>query len=153
MRHSSPAFVFMAIFMRQDYLFGLGGSNKGTVVGNIAKDLKISVQELESRILQLVSGSNRKYFDVNLKTGALFVNERIDREELCFALQQCALNLEAVVHNPHSLYRIEINVLDVNDNSPYFRDSVITINVTEDVVPGERFHLPVAEDTTLALMH
>lgn len=89
--------------------------NKGTVVGNIAKDLKISVQELESRILQLVSGSNRKFFDVNLKTGALFVNEIIDREELCFANQQCALNLEAVVQNPHSLYRIEVNVLDVND--------------------------------------
>uniref|UniRef100_A0A8C1LPE8 Protocadherin alpha subfamily C, 2 n=1 Tax=Cyprinus carpio TaxID=7962 RepID=A0A8C1LPE8_CYPCA len=125
--------------------------NKGTVVGNIAKDLKISVQELESRILQLVSGSNRKYFDVNLKTGALFVNERIDREELCFALQQCALNLEAVVQNPHSLYRIEINVLDVNDIAPYFVDSVITINITEDVVPGERFHLPVAEDNDIGI--
>ncbi|XP_016383774.1 protocadherin alpha-2-like [Sinocyclocheilus rhinocerous] len=123
--------------------------NKGTVVGNIAKDLKISV--LESRILQLVSGSNRKYFDLDLKTGALFVNERIDREELCFDLQQCALNLEAVVQNPHSLYRIEINVLDVNDIAPYFVDSVITINITEDVVPGERFHLPVAEDNDIGI--
>ncbi|XP_050976426.1 protocadherin alpha-2 isoform X4 [Labeo rohita] len=125
--------------------------NKGTVVGNIAKDLKISVQELESRILQLVSGSNRKYFDMNLKTGALFVNERIDREELCFAHQQCSLNLEAVVQNPHSLYRIEINVLDVNDNAPYFVDSAITINITEDVVPGARFHLPVAEDNDIGI--
>uniref|UniRef100_A0A673FEM6 Cadherin domain-containing protein n=1 Tax=Sinocyclocheilus rhinocerous TaxID=307959 RepID=A0A673FEM6_9TELE len=125
--------------------------NKGTVVGNIAKDLKISVQELESRILQLVAGSNRKYFDVNLKTGALFVNERIDREELCFAHQQCALNLEAVIQNPHSLYRIEINVLDVNDNAPYFVDNVITINITEDVVPGARFHIPVAEDNDIGI--
>ncbi|XP_051540578.1 protocadherin alpha-2-like [Myxocyprinus asiaticus] len=120
--------------------------NKGTVVGNIAKDLKMSVQELESRVLQLVSGSNRKYFEVNFKTGSLFVNERIDREELCVAHQQCSLNLEAVVQNPYSLYRIEIIILDVNDNSPYFVDSLITINITEDVVPGARFHLPVAED-------
>ncbi|XP_016128939.1 protocadherin alpha-2-like [Sinocyclocheilus grahami] len=125
--------------------------NKGTVVGNIAKDLKISVKELESRILQLVTGSNRKYFDVNLKTGALFVNERIDREELCFAHQQCALNLEAVIQNPHSLYRIEINVLDVNDNAPYFVDNVITINITEDVVSGARFHIPVAEDDDIGI--
>ncbi|XP_051972385.1 protocadherin alpha-2-like isoform X2 [Xyrauchen texanus] len=120
--------------------------NKGTVVGNIATDLKISVQELETRVLQLVSGSNRKYFDVNFKTGSLFVNERIDREELCVSHQQCALNLEAVVQNPYSLNRIEIIILDVNDNSPYFVDSLITINITEDVVPGARFHLPVAED-------
>ncbi|XP_055064627.2 protocadherin alpha-2 isoform X4 [Misgurnus anguillicaudatus] len=120
--------------------------NKGTIVGNIAKDLKISVQDLESRVLQLVSGSNRKYFDVNFKTGALFVNERIDREDLCSDQQQCALNLEAVVQNPHSLYRIEINILDDNDNAPYFVDNIITLNITEDVVPGDRFHLPVAED-------
>ncbi|KAI7793302.1 protocadherin alpha-2-like isoform X30 [Triplophysa rosa] len=125
--------------------------NKGTVVGNIAKDLRIGVQDLESRVLQLVSGSNRKYFDVNFKTGALIVNERIDREDLCSDHQQCALNLEAVLQNPHSLHRIEINVLDVNDNSPYFVDSRITINITEDVIPGARFHLPVAEDNDIGI--
>ncbi|XP_053097310.1 protocadherin alpha-13-like isoform X38 [Pangasianodon hypophthalmus] len=121
--------------------------NKGTVVGNIAKDLKISVHELESRIFQIVSGStNKKYFDVNLKTGALFVNDRIDREEFCERSQRCVMNVEALAQNPHSLYRIEINILDINDNAPSFLDNSITINITEDASPGDRFHLPVAED-------
>ena len=88
--------------------------NKGTVVGNIAKDLNLSVQEVETRMLQIVSGANKKYFDVNQKTGALFVNERIDREELCGTGEKCILNIEALAHNPHSLYRIEINILDIN---------------------------------------
>ncbi|XP_072515588.1 protocadherin alpha-2-like isoform X3 [Salminus brasiliensis] len=120
--------------------------DKGTVVGNIAKDLKISVHELESRMFQIVSVSNKKYFDVNMKTGALFVNERIDREEFCEHNQRCVVNVEALAQNPHRLYPIEINVVDVNDNAPRFLDSSLTMNITEDASPGDRFHLPVAED-------
>ncbi|TSV15254.1 Protocadherin alpha-13 [Bagarius yarrelli] len=121
--------------------------NKGTVVGNIAKDLKISVHELESRMFHIVSGStNKKYFEVNLKTGALFVNDRIDREEFCDRSQRCVLNVEALTQNPHSLHRIEINILDINDNAPKFLDGTLTMNIAEDASPGDRFHLPVAED-------
>ncbi|XP_051539151.1 protocadherin alpha-2-like [Myxocyprinus asiaticus] len=121
--------------------------NKGTVVGNIAKDLNINVHELEYRMFEIVSGSNKKYFDVNLKTGVLYVSDRIDREELCLTNQKCSLNIEVLAKNPHNLYRVEIKILDVNDNVPHFPVKVFTVNITENASPGERFPLPVAEDS------
>ncbi|XP_036403732.1 protocadherin alpha-8-like isoform X7 [Megalops cyprinoides] len=120
--------------------------NKGAVVGNITKDMNLSIQELESRMLQIGSGSNKRYFDVNSKNGVLFVNDRIDREELCLSAIKCSVNLEAIAHSPLKLYRVEVNILDINDNAPSFAVKSHILNITESAFPGDRFPLPLAYD-------
>ncbi len=120
--------------------------NTGTFVGNIAKDLNLNVQELESRGFHIPAVLGRKYFEVNLKTGVLFVSERIDREEFCHASPQCSVNLEAIVDNPLNLFRIEINILDINDNAPSFRMNSKQLNISELSFVGDRFQLPRASD-------
>ncbi|XP_071313459.1 protocadherin alpha-8-like isoform X8 [Trachinotus anak] len=123
--------------------------NKGTVVGNIAKDLNLNVQDLETRDLRIVSSYSKKYFEVNSRTGNIFVGERIDREELCPNVMKCSLKIQAVLNNPMNVQRIEVSVLDINDNSPVFIEKTYSLNISESSLAGERYFLPVAVDADI----
>ncbi|XP_016522217.1 protocadherin alpha-5-like, partial [Poecilia formosa] len=125
-------------------------SSPGTVVGNLAKDLQLDLQELEKRHFQ-ISGPNKKYFDVNMKTGALLVKDRLDREELCARKAKCSLEVEAIVNSPLNLYRFEVKIVDINDNTPSFRIPEIDLNVSESAFTGEKFALPKAFDADVGV--
>ncbi|XP_008292264.1 protocadherin gamma-C3-like [Stegastes partitus] len=120
--------------------------DKGTAVGNLAKDLNLNVQQLQSAGLQITSVYKQRYFDINHESGVLFVNERIDREELCPDTVKCSLNIEAILSNPRSLHRIEVVINDINDNAPSFQEEMCTIDMYESSYAGERYPLPIAHD-------
>ncbi|XP_064182051.1 protocadherin alpha-8-like isoform X18 [Anguilla rostrata] len=44
------------------------------------------------------------------------------------------------------IHRIEVNILDINDNAPSFLDKSQVLNIPESSVSGERFPLPIAID-------
>uniref|UniRef100_A0A3P9MBD3 Cadherin domain-containing protein n=1 Tax=Oryzias latipes TaxID=8090 RepID=A0A3P9MBD3_ORYLA len=121
-------------------------ANKGTVIGNLAKDLNVNVNDLQSRNLNVVSGYSKKYFETNIKTGDLYVHERIDREELCPNSLKCTLNFEAILNGPMVIRRIEVDVVDLNDNAPIFVENSFLLNVYESSPTGEHFLLPLALD-------
>ncbi|XP_059918608.1 protocadherin alpha-8-like isoform X10 [Gadus macrocephalus] len=120
-------------------------SKAGTIVGNLAKDLHLDLLDLASRGFH-ISGPNARFFDINGKTGALLVKDRIDRDELCSRNAKCSLELEAIASSPLNLYRFEVQILDINDNAPLFRILESSLNVSESSLPGERFTLPQAYD-------
>uniref|UniRef100_A0A4W4FVX6 Cadherin domain-containing protein n=1 Tax=Electrophorus electricus TaxID=8005 RepID=A0A4W4FVX6_ELEEL len=120
-------------------------ASPGTTVGNLAKDLQLNVQDLETRGFHIVTEAYKRYFDLNLKTGIVSVKERLNREKLCEFNTKCSIALEAVGKSPFNIYRFEVNVLDINDNSPVFRQSETILNISESAFSGERF-LPRASD-------
>ncbi|CAN2391453.1 homophilic cell adhesion via plasma membrane adhesion molecules, partial [Pristimantis euphronides] len=127
-------------------------SPPGTVVGNVAQDLGVNVADLGRRRLSLGSEGSSRFFSIEQKNGALVVYERIDRESLCGPSLSCLLHLELVAENPLELHSLEIEVLDINDNSPVFPNSIQMIKITELVTsPGVQFQLQIAKDADVGI--
>ncbi|NXB72911.1 PCDGM protein, partial [Donacobius atricapilla] len=119
----------------------------GFSVGDLAKDLGVDVRSLAARNLRLVSEGGQRHFQVNLAAGVLLLDSRLDREALCGQSPTCPLHLQLLVmENPLQLHRVEVDVLDVNDNAPQFPKPEVVLEITEVANPGTRLPLEVAED-------
>ncbi|XP_029587804.1 protocadherin alpha-8 isoform X18 [Salmo trutta] len=118
----------------------------GTAVGNIANDLGFDTSRLADRNLRIVSGTKQDLFQVNQRDGALLVNHRVDREELCVKSTPCFINLKAVIENPLEMHQVTVEIMDVNDNSPTFPDETYNLEILESATTGARLQLEGAHD-------
>lgn len=62
---------------------------KGSLVGDIAKDLGLTIKELSRGEVRIISRGMKQYFTLDLRNGNLFVNEIIDREQICHQVDKC----------------------------------------------------------------
>ncbi|KAM4621346.1 protocadherin alpha-8-like [Polymixia lowei] len=124
---------------------------EGTVVGNVAKDLGLDRSTLQARGYRIVTSSTATLFNLNQNDGILYVNKRIDREEICERSITCLINLKTVLENPLEIHYVAIEVLDVNDHSPSFPEKDKRLEISESVLPGARFQLQAASDGDIGM--
>ncbi|XP_063353533.1 protocadherin beta-15-like isoform X17 [Pelmatolapia mariae] len=150
--HCGLAFIFLSLrFVIGDMSYSIPEEmTRGSIIGNIAKDLGLDLGRLSARKARIdTEDSGVKYCSVNLNTGELIVQERIDREGLCAKRASCVLKQELVLENPLELHRIHIRVQDINDNSPQFKEESLNFEIHELAVKGTGFPLDEAHDADI----
>ncbi|NXS54257.1 PCDG9 protein, partial [Brachypteracias leptosomus] len=119
---------------------------KGSFVGDVAKDLALQLPALGDHSVRVISEGRTQYFSLHGETGHLVTAARIDREQLCESVQQCVLRCEVIVEGEMQVHEVEVEITDVNDNSPSFNDADMEERISETASPGSRFPLAEAHD-------
>ncbi|CAM4611907.1 unnamed protein product [Caretta caretta] len=119
---------------------------KGSFVGDTAKDLGLDIKELSDRGVRIISRGMKQYFALSLNNGHLYISERIDREQICGRIEKCLLNFEILVQDKVKLFAVEVEITDINDNAPSFPVEELELKITETTGKGEHFLLPEARD-------
>ncbi|XP_045727771.2 protocadherin alpha-4-like [Mirounga angustirostris] len=121
----------------------------GTFVGRIAQDLGLELAELVPRLFRVASKGHGDLLEVNLQNGILFVNSRIDREELCGRSAECSIHLEVIVDRPLQVFHVEVEVKDINDNPPMFPGTQKNLFMAESRPIDSRVPLEGASDADI----
>ncbi|XP_053093219.1 protocadherin alpha-4-like [Pangasianodon hypophthalmus] len=123
---------------------------EGTIVGNLAKDLGLDLSSLVNRRLRIVSGPKQAHFQANQDDGVLYVQRKIDREEVCKDTSACLINLKIAVENPLEIHHVVVEITDINDNVPSFSQTHQHFEIAEHTPVGTSFQLHAARDQDTA---
>ncbi|XP_066128845.1 protocadherin beta-15-like [Saccopteryx bilineata] len=126
-------------------------TESGSFVANLAKDLGLEIRKLSLRRARVIFDNNKKHLQLNLQTGDLQVNEKLDREELCGPTEPCVLQFQVLLEEPLEVYRFKLWVSDINDNSPVFPEAEMILKIMENTLPGTVFSLKNAHDLDVGI--
>ncbi|XP_022615811.1 protocadherin gamma-A2-like [Seriola dumerili] len=122
---------------------------RGSVIGNVARDLGLKVTELDARRVRVVAEGTSQLCELDTASGNLLISQRIDREELCAQAAVCILQYQLLFEDPLQAYSLVLDITDINDNSPVFAAGEINLDLVESTVLGRRFPLEGAHDPDL----
>ncbi|KPP75659.1 protocadherin-8-like [Scleropages formosus] len=120
----------------------------GTEIGNLSQDLKIEPGEDLQTSFRFMQKTNYSVIHMRQMDGLLTVGESIDREELCPQSPKCIITFDVVAFSKEKfqLIHVEIEVRDINDNSPQFPFNETYLEISENLPVGTRFPLHPAID-------
>ncbi|KAM9740583.1 protocadherin gamma-A12-like isoform 28-T28 [Menidia menidia] len=150
----SCGFIFFFVVVHYAYgdlIYSIQEELKhGSVIGNIAKDLGLEVGKLTARKARVeVEGKEKQYCGINLISGDLVIEGRIDREKHCGENPTCVLKFDLLLENPLELHRLSLQVQDINDNSPIFQKDVVKLEIRESADKGARYRINAAHDADI----
>ena len=90
-------------------------------------------------IYDIISGNDRKLFGVNPNTGIVHLMREIDLEEESLPGNTFVLQMEARQKDSplkRAVARVEIEIMDLNDNQPEFEVELYNISIVENLPSG-----------------
>ncbi|KAM9845450.1 protocadherin-8-like [Aulostomus maculatus] len=122
----------------------------GTVIGNLAKDISSSSSSSAgSRTnFRMMKQFNSSFIRLRESDGQLSVGERVDRERVCKHTPHCLIAFDVVSFSKEQfkLIHVEVEVKDINDNSPEFPRKESSLEISENTAVGTRVPLDFAVD-------
>ncbi|KAE8291286.1 Protocadherin-8 Arcadlin Precursor [Larimichthys crocea] len=122
----------------------------GTVIGNLAKDISSTPSSSGgSRTnFRMMKQFNSSFIRLRESDGQLTIGERIDRERICKHTLHCLIAFDVVSFSKEQfkLIHVEVEVKDINDNSPEFPRKESSLEISENTAVGTRIPLDFAVD-------
>ncbi|KAM5214033.1 protocadherin gamma-A1 isoform 27-T27 [Hipposideros larvatus] len=156
-RRSGPVLLFLSLGLLLEAWAGKilysvpEETEKGSFVGNIASDLGLQSQELAERGVRIVSRGRTQLFALNPRSGSLVTAGRIDREQLCAQSERCLVSFNILVQDKMKLFPVEVEIIDINDNTPQFQLEEVEFKMNEITTPGTRIPLPFGQDLDVGM--
>ncbi|XP_067663757.1 protocadherin-11 X-linked-like isoform X2 [Haliotis asinina] len=135
----------------------------GTIVGDLLKDTDlhslVTTEEAEQLKYEMSKqGTTVTKFKLDANSSILRTAEVLDRDTECSGKQTCDLSfdvtvykLKSGVYDLHSIVRLTVMLLDINDNPPEFPQNFVSLSLRENTQIGEMILTSPAYDLDTAI--
>ncbi|XP_012725689.2 protocadherin-18 isoform X2 [Fundulus heteroclitus] len=123
----------------------------GTVIARLRDDVADVLAKLPSSVslrFRAMPRGSSSFLAVREQDGEISIKTKIDREKLCEKNLNCSIQFDVLtLPTEHlQLFHVEVEVLDINDNTPQFARTLIPIEISESAAIGARIPLDSATD-------
>ncbi|KAK7922254.1 hypothetical protein WMY93_009156 [Mugilogobius chulae] len=123
----------------------------GSVIARLKEDVAGVLAKLPGALsfrFRAMQRGSTQFLSVREEDGEISIASKIDREKLCEKNLNCTIEFDVVTLPTEylQLFHVEVEVLDINDNSPHFARAVVPIEISESASVGTRMPLDGAVD-------
>ncbi|XP_038610978.1 protocadherin-23 [Tachyglossus aculeatus] len=138
-----PTALAPAVFERSEYIFSVPEDiPEGSLVGTVKA--REPLNSLETISYRISSGDPSRSFSIDPQFGVLRTRRQLDYETQSLIV----LTVQSQLGNSpiYSSTQVNVNIIDINDNSPVFLLESDNVTILQSTLPGSAFYIARAED-------